>query len=105
MDSDEYEVFNFLKTFAQEWVNAKEICRRAGTKRRFHEDNNWAMPVLMRLKERQILETDIQGRYRIRPASRKDQKNRWVSPDIEKILEEGGIRVNAEETETPPEED
>jgi hypothetical protein len=96
MDADEREIFAFLKPFGTEWVAAKEICRRAGGKKRYNEDNSWAMQVLQRMKERDILEGDELGRYRIRPARK--GKGRWVSPDIEKILKEKGVKVDTEET-------
>jgi hypothetical protein len=91
MDADEREIFKFLDAYGEEWVNAKEVCRRAGGKRRFNEDNHWARPILQRLKERQILEGDEMGRFRIKPVKR---KGRWISPDIEKILRESGIEVD-----------
>ena len=96
MDADEREVFHYLQTFGEEWVNAKEICRRAGGKKRFNEDNNWARPILHRMKERHILEGDELGRYRIRPEPKKKHQGRWVSPDIAKILQESGVQVDAE---------
>jgi hypothetical protein len=96
MDADEREIFEYLKTFGEEWVNAKEICRRAAGKKRFNEDNNWAKPVLQRMKERYILEGDELGRYRIKPPPNKAHKGRWVSPDIEKILRESGVKADAE---------
>lgn len=92
MDADEREIFNFLKTFGEEWVASKEICRRAGGKKRFSQDNSWAMPILQRMKERNILEGDALGRYRITPS----KKDRWMSPEIEKILREKGVQVDAE---------
>jgi hypothetical protein len=101
MDADEREIFEYLKTFGEEWVNAKEICRRAAGKKRYNEDNNWAKPILHRMKERQVLEGDELGRYRIKPPPRRGHKGRWVAPDIEKILREGGVEVNAENTEAP----
>jgi hypothetical protein len=101
MDADEREVFNFLQAYGEEWVNAKEVCRRAGGKRRFNEDNHWARPILQRMKERQILEGDELGRFRIKPLKR---KGRWVSPDIEKILRESGIEVDAERAAAAAEE-
>jgi hypothetical protein len=67
-----------------------EVCRRVGNKRRFYEDPNWAKPILMRMAERSILETDIQGRYRIKPVNRK-KKAKWIAPDISKILEDAGV--------------
>ena len=100
MDSDERDIFNYLKTWGEEFVNAKEICRRAGGKRRFAEDNNWARPVLQRMKEHYILEGDSLGRYRIKPPPKKGHKGHWVSPEIQKLLSESGVQVDAERAET-----
>ena len=58
MDADEREIYEYLQGYGEEWVNAKEVCRRAGGKRKFNEDNNWAWPVLQRMKDRQIIEGD-----------------------------------------------
>ena len=96
MDADEREIFEYLKTFGEEWVNAKEICRRAGGKRRYSEDNNWAKPILHRLKEQRLLEGDELGRFRIKPPPKRGHKDRWVSPDIQRILNESGVQVDAE---------
>lgn len=73
MDADEREIFNFLKTFGEEWVAAKEICRRAGGKKRFSQDNDWAKPILQRMKERNLLEGDELGRFRIKPKKERVQ--------------------------------
>jgi hypothetical protein len=94
MDSDEREIIEYLKTWGEDFISAKEICRRAGGKRRYAEDNSWAMPILQRLKARNLLEGDELGRYRIKPASKKSLKARWISPDIEKILRESGVQVD-----------
>jgi hypothetical protein len=72
MDADEREVFDFLSNYGEEWISAKEVCRRAGGKRRFTEDNNWAVPVLKRLKDSQAIEVDTMGRYRIPPATEEE---------------------------------
>jgi hypothetical protein len=96
MDSDERTIFDYLKTWGEEFVSAKEICRRAGGKRRYVEDNNWAAPILQRMKTCNLLEGDAVGRYRIKPAPKKGHKGRWVSPDIEKILRESGVKIDAE---------
>jgi hypothetical protein len=104
MDADEREIFDYLKTYGEEWVNAREICRRAGGKKRFNEDNNWAKPILHRMKERRIVEGDELGRYRIRPEPRKGRKGRWVSPDIQKILKESGVKVDLEAPEAASDE-
>jgi len=100
MDADEREIFHFLKTRETDFTNAMEICRRAGTKKKFHDDPNWAKPILMRMAERGILESDIQGRYRIKPMSRKKRGSKWVAPDIAKILKESGVEVEPGEGES-----
>ena len=93
MDGDEREIFQFLKTRGAEFVNAVEIARRAGGKRRFYDDADWAKPVLARMAERGVLQSDPSGRYRLKPVARKGKDKRWVSPDIAKILEESGVKV------------
>ena len=93
MDADERDIFHFLKTRGSDYVGAMEIARRAGNKKRFYQDEDWAKPVLQRMAERGILEGDASGRYRIKPVSRKDKDKRWVAPDIAKILQESGVQV------------
>ena len=95
MDGDERDIFQFLKTRGTDFVGAMEISRRAGNKKRFYEDPDWAKVVLMRMGERGILESDSQGRYRIKPVSRKDKNKRWVAPDIAETLHESGGEVEA----------
>jgi hypothetical protein len=101
MDSEEQEIFYFLKTWGDEFVSAKEIARRASGKKKFYTNPEWAKPLLMRMQERGVLESDMQGRFRIKPVAKKSKNKRWVSPDIAKILEESGVRVEgASETGT-----
>jgi hypothetical protein len=96
MDPDERDIFQFLKVWGADFTNAREIARRAASKKKFYEDPDWAKPVLMRMEERGILESDIQGRYRIKPVPKKKQGKQWVAPDIAKILKEGGVEVEGE---------
>jgi hypothetical protein len=97
MDADEREIFYFLKTWGQEFVSAKEIARRAAGKKKFHENPEWAKPVLMKMQERGLLESDTQGRYRVKPIPHKNKSKRWVSPEIAKILQESGVPVEGTE--------
>jgi len=78
MDSEEQEIFYFLKTWGEEFVSAKEIARRASGKKKFYENPEWAKPLLMRMQERGVLESDTSGRYRIKPVAKKNKKTRWV---------------------------
>ena len=95
MDGDERDIFQFLKTRGTDFVGAMEICRRAGNKKKFFGDPDWAKIVLMRMQERGILDHDAAGRYRIKLISRKDKNKRWVAPDIAKVLNESGVEVEA----------
>jgi len=105
MDADERLVFDYLQSFGEEWVNAKEVCRRAGGKKRFNDDNSWARPVLQRMKDRNLIEGDMLGRFRIKPSPDSRLKDRWISPDIEKILRESGAKADTESTDAASDED
>jgi hypothetical protein len=104
MDSDEREIYQFLQTWGTEFVGAMEIARRATTKKRFYDDPDWAKQVLMRMQDRGVLESDNQGRYRIKPVSRKNRNKHWVAPDIDKILQESGVEVETSEGLAPDEQ-
>jgi hypothetical protein len=95
MDGDERDIFQFLKTRGTDFVAGMEIARRAGNKRRFYQEPDWAKEVLVRMQDRGILESDSSGRFRIKPVSRKDKQKRWVAPDIAKILQESGVETDA----------
>jgi len=93
MDADQTEICQFLKSWPDQFVSSKEICRRAGGKWRFREDPGWALPILRRMAESGIIQTDIAGRFRlIQQASPTDPNKRrlWISPTIRRILEESG---------------
>ena len=100
MSSDERDIFQFLKTWSSTFVSASEISRRAGSKKRAHDEPHWAKPILMSMVDRGILESDIQGRYRIKPIPRK-KKGKWIAPDIAKILEENSVPIPGESTPHP----
>lgn len=87
MDADEREIYYYLKPFRNDFLTAKEICRRASSKRRYREDESWALAPLMRMAERGILETDDSGAYRIKAKTdSKDKLLRWISPEIKQVL-------------------
>jgi hypothetical protein len=95
MDADEREIYQFLKSRGTEFVHTREISRRAGGKRRFYEDQEWAKPVLLRMSERGILECNATGHFRLKPIPKKNKGKRWVSPDIAKILKESGVQIES----------
>lgn len=91
MDSDEREVYCFLKGQPDQFVPAISICRHAGDKHRRRESPDWAKPVLRRMQQRGILEVDAAGEYRLKPRPRDaSPAKRWVSPQIAAILKKSG---------------
>jgi len=88
MDADEKEICDFLRSFPGQYVSGREICRRAGGKWRFREDQNWALPVLVRMVEKEYLESDAGGHFRL-AEEKKDKKKKWLSPEMKEILERG----------------
>jgi len=95
MDSDEREIYYYLKPWRDEFMSAREICRRAGGKKRFRMDEDWAKPVLARMAEKGIVETDAAGHYRLKPIERKTRRGkRWVSPHIARILRQSDKDFN-----------
>ena len=86
MDADERDVIQYLETWGENFVHSKEIARRAGSKKRFTQEPEWAKPVLARLKDARAIEGDHCGRYRLAPGAHDEEV--WVAPDIEKLLQE-----------------
>lgn len=90
MDADERQIVDYLKSWTHSYVSAKEIARRAGGKRRFHNEPQWAFPVLSRLLEKGLIESDGLGHYRSVQASAEKKKRRWISPQMRRLLERSG---------------
>jgi hypothetical protein len=91
MDADERAVYYCLKSRRPQFVPERDINRHVGGKRRFHYNPEWAKPVLLRMIERGILETDVEGAFRLKPLPRKDTPGkRWASPQIAEILKASG---------------
>jgi len=101
MDADEREIYQFLKSWGGQFIAPREICRRAGGRKRFNDEPEWAKPVLLRMEERGILESNSTGNYRIKPVrKKKEQDKHWVSPEIAKILKEAGVEVEGDVEES-----
>lgn len=89
MDADERDVIQYLATWGEQFVHGKEVARKAGGKRRFNEDAEWAKPVLQRLTDHGVVEADLAGRYRLKPEHGEGEE--WVAPDISKLLAEDDL--------------
>ncbi len=106
MDADQSAICEFLKQWPDQYVSRKEICRRAGGKWRFREDENWALPVLSRMREERIVESDDTGHFRLVSEKSKDGKNKqrlWMSPNIRSILKSSGQSFGTIDLDKDPE--
>jgi hypothetical protein len=99
MDAEEREICTYLKSWAGQFVSGREIARRAGGKRRFREDPNWAIPILPRLVEKGLIEGDAAAHFRLIPKEKKEKNKKWISPQIKKILQQSGKDFDIEEPE------
>ena len=93
MDADQNAICVFLNTWPGQFVSRREICRRAGGKWRFREDENWAVPVLQRMVEAGIVESDDSGHFRLMKqasAGSSAPRKLWVSPAIKSIFKDSG---------------
>lgn len=105
MDADQTAICEFLKQTPDEFVSRKEICRRAGGKWRFREDEYWALPVLSRMRDAQIVESDDTGHFRL-VKQKKDSGNKqriWMSPAIRSLLKSSGQSFGTIDLDKEPE--
>ena len=94
MDADEKEIYRYLKSQSENFVTWHVISRHAGGRSRFQESSEWARPVLMRMQERGIVETDQTGAYRLKPVPTDlSAAPRWVSPQIAELLLRSGKKI------------
>ena len=93
MDADENEICQFLKSWPGQFVSGKTICRRAGGKWRYREDENWAVPILQGMLENHLVEKDGTGHFRLVAQEEGDKTKRrtlWISPAFRAILRQSG---------------
>ena len=95
MNANEREIYYYLKSRRREFISVREISRRTGGRRRFRVSPDWATPVLLTMAERGIVESDAEGRYRLKPIPQKEtQGKRWASPAIANLLKKSGKAFN-----------
>jgi hypothetical protein len=91
MGPEEKEICRYLKSLPGQFISGREIARRAGGKWRYRDHPNWAVEFLTQLVEKKVIESDSTGHYRlIVPEDRKNSKKKWVSPQMQRILEKSG---------------
>jgi len=107
MQSEEKAIIDYLKGWPTAFVSAKEIALKACGRKRFEDDQGWAIPFLVQMVRLGMIETDHLGHYRLVLEKKKPKKETHVSPQILKILKssgksfEGIEEVEEEEDSTP----
>ena len=87
MEFEEREIRYFLRGHPGQFVSPREIARRVGGRKRYHDDPSWPLPILSKMLDNGIVETDAQGHYRLKRKAPKDGRRRiWVSPQMKQIL-------------------
>ena len=94
LSSDERDVVQYLKSWKEQFVSGKEICRRAAGKKRFQKEPHWFFRIMPLMMEKGVIETDGNGHYRVKGEETKKQdrtkQKKWVSPQIARILKQSG---------------
>ncbi len=93
MDADQTLICQYLKQSPDDFVSRKEICRRAGGKWRYREDEHWAVPGLRQLVERNLVESNDTGHFRLIKEGSKNSGGKqrfWFSPTIRSVLKQSG---------------
>lgn len=106
MDADQTAICLFLKSWPGQFVSRKEICRRAGGKWRFREDESWAVPVLQRMLEDRVIEADDTGHFRLLKYGATDPHNRkrvWLAPAFRALLQQSGRNFGTLDLDKEPE--
>ncbi len=114
MNTEESQVLEHLKTFPEVFFSPREIAREVGGKKRYREEPDWAKPILKRLLNRDLVETDSMNRYRLKPEEEKRKPKFHVAPHIAEILRKSGkafaglelddpVQNTDDEAEPPPE--
>ncbi|MGC3958336.1 MAG: hypothetical protein QM813_10460 [Verrucomicrobiota bacterium] len=106
MDADQTAICQFLKSWPGQFVSRREICRRAGGKWRYREDEHWAVPVLQRMLEERLVESDDTGHFRLMKHAANDPRNKkriWLSPAYRSILQQSGRNFGTIDLDKEPE--
>lgn len=106
MDVDQNAICQFLRSWPGQFVSRREICRRAGGKWRYREDENWALPILQRMVENRLIEANDTGHFRLMKHEANDPRNKkrvWISPAIRAILQKSGREFGTIDLDNDPE--
>ena len=96
LSTDEHCVYQYLKLWPDQFVPVTEINRRADRKTRFLENPRWAGSALSNLEELGLVESDGDGRYKLRGYSTVmvAGKSKFIAPHLMEILARSGQKFD-----------
>ena len=95
MDAHEWDIYYLVKAQAGQFLSPREIGRRIGSRRKFRRDPDWVKPILLRMAERGILESNEGSCYRLKPMPKQNTRGKsWASPEIADLLQKKGKGFN-----------
>jgi len=96
LSTDEQCIYQYLELWPDQFVSGIEISRRADSKNRFFENPSWAAHVLGQLVALGTIETDGDGRYRLRGYSTVmvGGKSKFIAPHLMEILAKSGQKFD-----------
>jgi hypothetical protein len=68
MNTQETEIFEFLKRFPNLYVSVTEISKNVGNRKKFNEDRSWSRPFLRRMEMDGLVDSNPFGEYRLKHA-------------------------------------
>ena len=91
MDSTEIEIYNYLKSYPGQLISVLEVCRRAAGRKRYKRDPDWAVPVLARMQENGIVESENGTAFRLgikfmAGLEARRRRSRWIAPQIKQMF-------------------
>jgi hypothetical protein len=94
MTGDEQTVIDYLQSWPFTFISWREVSRKADRKQRYLDNPSWALPILLGLANKEIVEKDAMGYFKLLPQdhkkARKGKLKRHVSPQILNILTRSG---------------
>lgn len=69
MNTEETEIYEFLKRFPNRYVSVTDISKSVGARKEFRADRLWTQPILRRMEMEGWIEASPFGDYRVKPTS------------------------------------
>lgn len=104
MTQDELDILSYFKANPKTWVKAKELARLVGGKFRFEQNQDWAKPTLKKFLNKDLIEADSSGAYRLKPKTRVQKPRLFVTPEIAAALRRAGKDLKVDIGEEEPDE-